>query len=106
MTNSFQSLITEFRKRLENLYGRRLAQLILFGSHARHDPEPGSDVDLLVLLEGPVHTGEELSRISPITAELSLQYDVLLSCVVASRDRYEEENSPFFLNVRTEGVPC
>ena len=106
MGKNRRSLVTEFRRRLEDLYGARLCRLVLFGSQARQDAEPGSDIDLLVLLEGPVQVAEELSRISPITAELSLRDDVVLSCVVASRERYEQENSPFFLNIRREGVTC
>jgi len=53
VSERLQSLIAELRRRFEALYGPRLARLVLFGSHARGDAEPGSDIDVLVVLEGP-----------------------------------------------------
>ena len=50
------------KKALEDLYGERLRGVILFGSEARGDAEPDSDIDLLVLLEGPVEWAVEMRR--------------------------------------------
>ncbi len=35
---------------------------MLFGSQARGDKMPGSDIDVLVVLKGPVRPGEEIRR--------------------------------------------
>ncbi|HXX24734.1 MAG TPA: nucleotidyltransferase domain-containing protein [Terriglobia bacterium] len=105
MSERLQSLLAELRRRFEALYGPRLVRLMLFGSHARGDAEPGSDVDVLVVLEGPVRPGEEIRRTLDSVAELSLENNVVFSCIFVSRERFETELSPLLINVRREGVP-
>ena len=105
MSEWLQSLIAELRRRFEALYGPRLVRLVLFGSQARGDAEPGSDIDVLVVLDGPVRPGEEIRRTLNPAAELSLEYNVVFSCAFVSRERFENELSPLLINVRREGVP-
>ena len=105
MSERLQSLLTELRRRFEALYGPRLVRLMLFGSQARGDAELGSDIDVLVALEGPVRPGEEIRRSLNGVAELSLENNVVFSCVFVSRDRFEDELSPLLINLRREGVP-
>ena len=100
-----RSLLAELRSRFEALYGPRLVRLMLFGSQARGDAESGSDIDVLVVLEGPVRPGEEIRRSLNDVAELSLENNMVFSCVFVSRDRFESELSPLLINVRREGVP-
>ena len=49
--------LTMLRAGLEAIYGDRLAGLRLYGSQARGDARTDSDVDLAVLLEGPIVNG-------------------------------------------------
>ena len=78
--------------------------MLLFGSHARGDSEPDSDIDVLVVLKGDVRPGKEIAQVGPITSALSLKYDTVLSCTFISDDRYSKEQSPLLLNVRREGI--
>ena len=104
MPPKIQTILTELRRRCEALYGERLVRMVLFGSQARGDAEPSSDIDVMVVLRGPVAPGDEIARTSEIKAALSLQYDVVISCTYVSADRYVTERSPLLLNVRREGV--
>lgn len=104
MTPKIKIILTELRRRFEELYGERLVHMVLFGSQARGDAEPESDIDVLVVLKGSVSPGQEISRTSEIKAALSLQYDVVISCTYVSADRYATERSPLLLNVRREGI--
>lgn len=97
-------IVTELRERLDALYGPRLVKMILYGSQARGDAEPGSDIDVLVVLRGLVRPGEEIERTSDIRLDMSLEHNTVVSCAYVSNNRYQTERSPFLLNARREGV--
>ncbi|KAF0215599.1 MAG: hypothetical protein FD174_4047 [Geobacteraceae bacterium] len=99
-----RELVAELRKRLEALYGPMLVQLVLFGSRARGEAEPGSDIDILVVLRGEVNPGEEISRTGGIVADLSLENDMVISCIFMDEYRYLHRNGPLLRNIRKEGI--
>jgi len=104
MDEELQTIVAELRDHFEQLYGPRLVRLVLFGSQARGDAEPGSDIDVLVVLAGPVSAAEEAALTLDFRAELSLRYNTVVSCIFMSAQRFEHERSPLLLNVRREGV--
>jgi predicted nucleotidyltransferase len=104
MSLDVQGALADLRREFEALYGPRLVGMVLFGSQARGDAEEGSDIDVLMVLGGPVDPGAEIARTGRITATLSLKYNAVVSCTFVSAERYSKEKSPFLLNVRNEGV--
>lgn len=98
-------ILAELRTGYEALYGDRLARLVLFGSQARGDAAPDSDIDVMVVLRGPVNSSDEIRRTGPFFSAVSLRNDVLVTPVYVSEDRFRDENSPLLLNVRRDGVP-
>ena len=56
-------MLQQCRALLQALYGARLHGVVLYGSCARGTEETDSDIDLLVLLEGPVDGAQEIRRI-------------------------------------------
>ncbi len=104
MNSRLGSILDELRQGLHALYGDDLFSLVLFGSQARGDADPESDVDVLVVLDKPVDAGREIERTGGIVANLSLRYDTAVSCLFVSAERYYTERSPFLLNVRREGI--
>ena len=104
MTARLSQILSELRRELEALYRGRLVRMVLYGSHARGDAEPGSDIDVLVVLRGEVSPCEEIERTADIVCGLSLSYDVVVACLFASEHDYQGEQSPLMLNVRREGV--
>ncbi len=99
-----RQVLREFHECLHALYGPRLRNVILFGSYARGDAEDGSDIDLVVVLDDFQDAEAENARISPIASELSLNHDVLISCMIYSESEFRRWNTPLLLNVRREGV--
>ena len=98
-------ILREFRNGLERIYGSRLVGAVLFGSQARGEAEPDSDIDVMVVLRGLVNPHEEIHRLSVFKADLCLKYDVVVSCVYVSEAEYRQDGTPLMLNVRREGVP-
>lgn len=104
MNDKLGQLLGELRQRFEQVYGERLLRLLLFGSQARGEAEIGSDVDVMVVLQGEVRPADEIERTGEIAADLSLQFNTVLSCLFISAERFERERSPLLLNVRREGI--
>lgn len=104
MDTRLTGILRDLRHRFEALYGERLVHMVLFGSQARGDAVPSSDIDVLVVLHGPVDPGEEIARTGAQTASLSLEHDVVISRIFVSADQFSDEQSPLLLNVRREGI--
>jgi adenylylsulfate kinase-like enzyme len=56
------------------------------------------------VLEGPVRSGEEIRRVGEITAVISLENNVVISCAFISSERFDREESPLMMNIRMEGI--
>ncbi len=83
-----------------------LKQLVLYGSQARGgDAEPGSDVDVLVVLRGPVEPCAEIARTIEDVGDLSLQHNVVVACVFVSEEEFEHERSPLLLKCGAKASP-
>jgi uncharacterized protein len=104
MNPILQPIITRLKQDLSYLYGDRLLHLTLFGSQARGDAESGSDIDVLVVLKPPVNSGEEIKRTGKAIADLSLLYDVVISCLFMDETQYQTRNGSLLRNIRKEGV--
>lgn len=104
MNVTLLSILSQLKQSLTDLYGDRLLHLTLFGSQARGDAEPGSDIDVLVVLKPPVNPGEEIKRTGKTIADLSLHYDVVISCLFMDETHYQTRNGSLLRNIRKEGT--
>ena len=98
-----RDILRLFRQGLENIYQDRLVQVILYGSQARGDARPDSDVDVLVVLRG-TETAADRERVLDLVTDLNLEHGVLVSRVCISEDLFRTRQGPFLRNVRREGV--
>lgn len=89
---------------LRALYGERYRGLVLYGSHARGEAEEGSDVDLLLLLDGEVDQSREILRSEAVVWPLALENDLVLSVIPISVETWNSSREPFISNARREGV--
>jgi predicted nucleotidyltransferase len=91
---------------LKDLYGERFRGLLLYGSYARGDQREGSDVNLLLLLEGPVDPCREIVFTSDLVGRLSLDSDSLLSVIPAGVEDFRQGKSFFLRLARREAIPA
>lgn len=104
MNATVRTVLAEYRARLEDIYGPRLAGLILFGSQARGDADPDSDIDVMIVLSGPLDDWAETQRTSEVTSEISIKFDTALSRLFTTAEDYAQKTAPFFETVRREGI--
>jgi len=99
-----RELLMELRERLADIYGDRITDIVLYGSRARGDAEADSDIDVLVVLRGPVDAGMEVHKCSPLLSDISLKYNVVISCVFVDESKYASGKGPLMRNVLREGI--
>lgn len=99
-----EDLLTEYKQGLLSLYGDRLAGVRLFGSYARLEAQPESDVDILIVLRSMTSYAGEIRRTSRLNASLSLKYGVSVSRVFITDEAWRAGHGGFVGAVRTEAV--
>ena len=82
------------------------AQIILYGSQARGQVQPESDVDLLVLLgdEAPAATKR---HIHDLLYDVALAEDVVISSIIKSRHKWNlpiSQATPLYQIIEKEGI--
>jgi predicted nucleotidyltransferase len=89
---------------LESHYGAQLKGLILYGSAAREQASPQSDIDLLVLLGKPFDYFHELRQIVDLLYPIQLESEYLISAKPAAQDEFEDGDIQLYRNAKKEGV--
>jgi uncharacterized protein len=103
LTN-IKPILNELKRELQELYGDRLVKLILFGSHARGQANPDSDIDLLAVLKSPVSQVQEISYMSELCVKILLDHNELVSIVPMSEDRFNAKGVALLRNIQREGI--
>ena len=82
------------------------ATTILYGSEARGDARPDSDIDVLILLDGERRDLKREHHLSGELYEIELSSGVLISPMIMLRRQWENRpfKTPFYVNVMNEGV--
>lgn len=82
------------------------AQTILYGSEARGDARPDSDIDLLILVDEPQLTPECEQEIIRPLYELEVKSGVIINPMIMLCKLWENRpfQTPFSLNVMNEGI--
>ena len=99
--------ILELKQQLLDRYGDRLARFIVFGSYARGDYTPESDIDIFITLRDTVDSKTECA-VWDMAFEIELGFDVILDVKVYSEDDLQNtllRVTPFVINVMKEGCP-
>lgn len=88
---------------LSAYYGVQFGGLVVFGSTARQQAGPESDLDLLVLLTRPFDYFAELRRIVELLYPVQLESEQLISAKPAPLEAFEQGTLQLYRNARHEG---
>jgi predicted nucleotidyltransferase len=90
-------------KELKRLYGKGLLEVRLFGSQARGEAGPDSDIDLLVVLrDEKVYISKEQDRFFPFKYKLEQRYNTLIQVIFTNQERLSNSRSPLYVGMREE----
>jgi predicted nucleotidyltransferase len=95
-------IAAEARRGLVAIYGDRLRGVYLYGSGARDQLTPDSDIDIAVILDAIPSRFEEHERTSQLGTDLSLEHDTVVLFFFA------EEAGRFGIHraIKEEGIPA
>ncbi len=99
-----QEIRKEIRARLEDAFRERLQGVLLYGSEARNEAREGSDLDLMVLLDGPVRLGRDLETIVEALYPVQLEVDAPIHATPVSSKVIEAGEFGLYRSARRDGV--
>ncbi|MFB3816112.1 MAG: nucleotidyltransferase domain-containing protein [Candidatus Methylomirabilales bacterium] len=103
MKDNDRAALVALKQRLRERFGQ--VELTVFGSKARGEDVPDSDIDVLIVLES-VTAGTE-AEIDDLIYDIDLAYDCVISAMVFSRSELSEgplRQSPLLRAIAREGV--
>jgi predicted nucleotidyltransferase len=81
-------------------------ELRIFGSVARGDYHEHSDIDILVVLPGPVNNAVE-EQVFDMAYDIELEYGLVIGTIVYSKDFWYSDRAaamPLYKNIQREGL--
>lgn len=107
MPITIKKIVYEYAKDIQQLLGKDLSKIVMYGSYARGDFTENSDVDLMILVETPEEELRILAeRVSDRAFDYLMKYGITISPVIKNEEHfnYWADNLPYYRNVRDEGV--
>ncbi len=99
-----EELLNRIKDHLKDAYGDRLQGIVLYGSEARGEAEPDSDIDLLVLLKGPMESWNDIR--TNVDALYDLQLEVIrpIHAMPVDVEAFRSGKYAVYRNAKREGV--
>ena len=88
-------------------YGGSIVEILLYGSYARGDNDPESDIDYTAIVRGERRSlQDKLEEVWDDSAEIGLENDVIVSPTVIPADEFEKYSTShsYYMNIRKEGI--
>ena len=105
--DELQKVLDRYAQEIRNIYGTNLKAIILYGSYARGDFRPDSDVDIMILVSmNDDAIADSMDRLYGVSYDFWWEYEVDINPVVKNETHFRNwtENYPFYSNISREGV--
>ncbi len=99
-----QNLCSQIKDSMKTVFENRFRGMVLYGSEARGEAHPDSDIDILILLTSPVALGRDLHTIIDALYPLQLEIERPIHAVPVDVDLYEAGEFALYRNAKREGI--
>jgi len=99
------TIASKTRRVLEDIYGERLRGVYLYGSAARDQLTPDSDIDIAIILDDIKSRFEEHERTSQLGSDVSLEENTLVTFLLISEEDFREGLFTIHRMIKREGIP-
>ena len=96
--------LQQIRPSLQAAFPERFRGVLLYGSEARGAAREDSDLDLLVLLEGPLRLGRDLETIVQALYPVQLELDRVIHALPVSKAAFEAAEYGLYREAKRDGV--
>ena len=107
MPRRLDEILRKYVDEVRELYGSKLKTVILYGSYARGDFRPDSDIDIMILVDlDDQEIKDRGHSLSDVTFEYNFDNDIMIMPIVKNLDHFNKwlRAYPFYNNVKKEGI--
>lgn len=107
MPEWIQVLLRKYVHKLVKIYGNHIKSVILYGSYARGDFTPDSDIDIMILLDlTDMEIKNYRHQLSELTYDFNMEHKLDIKPIAKNQEHFEKwlEAYPFYANVNGEGI--
>lgn len=107
MPTFLENILKKYVEDICRIYGQQLRAVILYGSYARGDFRPDSDIDLMILVDSSAKEIEAKGRgLSDMTFEYNFHYGLEIMPIVRNQNHFYKwiRAYPLYNTIQKEGV--
>lgn len=101
------ALLRDYVDKVKSIYAEKLDKVILYGSYARGDFTPDSDIDIMILVNGgSAEARAGIDALASMTYDFDMEHDVYVEFSARSRRHFDywHKAHPFYQNINREGI--
>jgi uncharacterized protein len=96
-------ILLRFRTAVNEIYGKRIERVVLYGSRARGEARPDSDYDIALFLRDSAGFWDEMGPLAEIETDILYDTGAVISAKPFPAGAYRERTA-FMLELRRDGL--